>query len=481
MQVTEVSSEGLKKKYKIVVDAARIQSQMEVELRAAGEQVKIPGFRPGFIPMKILHQRYGKSVQGDVLKQVINQATNDFVTEKNFRPTLTPSVNIEAYEDGGDLAFTVDFEVFPDMPEIDFSKIKLERKTFEIADADLEKTLATIAERNPTLVSAGKDAIAVDGNVLTIDFKGMLDGVAFKGGTATNFSLELGSGQFIQGFEQQLIGAKEGDDCKVVVTFPADYPSGDLAGKEAVFEVKVHAVLKKEPAIINDEFVKEKGFTDAAAFRDTVKGQMSKEYEQIVRNHLKKELFDILETKYDVDLPQGMVDMEFRSIWERLLEAKKQGDESLEGKSDDELKVEYTEIAKRRVKLGLLLADVGTRNKIQISREEMTRAIMQQASMYPGQENKVMDFYRKNPERVEDLRGPILEEKAVDFILDKVAFNDKKVSLEELTEEDEDGNDNQTAKPAKSSKKPKEDVKSDADEKTGDSAQKASAKKKANK
>lgn len=441
MQVTEISSQGLKKKYKIVVDAAQIESQMEVELKAAGEQVKIPGFRPGFIPMKILKQRYGKSVQGDVLKQVINQSTTDFVNEKKFRPTLTPQVNIEAYEEGGDLAFTVDFEVFPDMPDVDFSKIKLNRKTYDISEQDIDKTMVSIAERNPTLKPRPEGSKAENGDVLTIDFKGMVKGVAFEGGTASGFNLELGSGQFIEGFEPQLIGAKEGEERTVTVTFPKDYPSGDLAGKEADFAVTVHQIQKKEPAEITEEFVKGKGFASVQAFRDTVRGQMAKEYDQIVRNHLKKDLFDILENEQDFNLPQGMVDMEFNSIWQRLQEAKKQGDASLEGKTDDELKEEYMDIARRRVKLGLLLAEVGSRQNIQISREEMTRAIMQQASLYPGQENKVMDFYRKNPERVEDLRGPILEEKAVDFVLSKVTFSDQKVTLEDLLADDEDEGD----------------------------------------
>jgi trigger factor len=438
MQATELSSAGLKKQYKIVVDKARIQAQTEIELKAAGEQVKIPGFRPGFIPMKILQQRYGKAVQSDVLKQVINQATNEFISEKNFRPTMTPEVNIESFEEDADLAFTISFEVFPDMPDVDFTKIKLSRKVYEISDQDIDKTMTTIAERNPKLVRASEGSKAALGNVVNIDFRGSVAGVEFKGGTATNFQLELGSNQFIDGFEKQLVGVKEGDERTVTVTFPVEYPAADLAGKEADFAVKVHEILAKEPAEIDDTFVKEKGFADVAAFREAVRGQMAKEYDQIVRNQLKKELFDILESEHKLELPQGMVDLEFNSIWQRLQEAKQQGDESIIGKSDDELKTEYMDIAKRRVKLGLMLAEVGTRNKIQITREELTRAIMQQASQYPGQESKVIDFYRKNPERAEELRGPILEEKAVDFVLSKVTFNDQKVALDDLVDEDED-------------------------------------------
>jgi len=471
MQATQISSEGLKREFKIVVDSASIQSQMETELKTAGEQVKIPGFRPGFIPMKILKQRYGKSVQGDVLKQAINQATNDFIAEKSFRPTLTPQVNIESYEEGKDLVFSIAFEVFPEMPEVDFKKITLHRKVYEISEEDVDTTVATIAERNPKLVRAPEGTIAALGNVLTIDFKGTVNGIAFNGGTASGFKLELGSGQFIAGFEEQLVGAKEGDERKVTVTFPKDYPGADIAGKEADFAVTIHEIHIKEVADINDEFVKAKGFSDIKAFRDTVRAQMSKEYDTLVRNSLKKELFDILE-KEKIELPQAMVDMEFNSIWQRLLEAKKQGDDSFEGKTEDELKAEYMEIARRRVKLGLLLADIGSRQKIQISREELTRAIMEQASQYPGQENKVMDFYRKNPERMEDLRGPILEEKAVDFILNESIFVERKVSLEELASGDEEEDNSGEIKPANAEKK--ESKKEESPKKTAGKKKKTS-------
>ena len=488
MQVTELSSNGLNKSYKIIVDKAQIQAQMEVELRAAGEQVKIPGFRPGFIPMKILQQRYGKSVQGDVLKQAINQATNDFVTEKKFRPTLTPQVNIDSYEEGGDLAFIIDFEVFPEIPAIDFSKIKLDRKIYEITEQDIDKTMETIAARNPKLIRADAGTKAALGDVTVIDFKGTVGGVAFNGGTATNFKLELGSKQFIEGFEQQLVGVKEGEERTVTVTFPKEYQAADLAGKEADFAVTVHEIHTKESAKIDDDFCKEKGFTNLRTFREAVKSQMAKEYDQIVRNHLKKDLFDILEEKSNFELPQGMLDMEFNSIWQRLQEAKKQGDESLVGKSDDELKAEYTDICKRRVKLGLLLAEVGSVNKIQITREELTRAIMEQASQYPGQENKIIDFYRKNPERVEELRGPILEEKAVDFVLNSVSFTDHKVTLDDLAEDDLDDSDETAesskdakSKSAKAAKKSSDGNVDQSEEEGADGAKKTSAKKKANK
>ena len=451
MQVTELESKGLKKSFKIVVGAAQINEQMETELKAAGERVKIPGFRPGFIPMKILQQRYGKSLQPDVLKAVINHASSDVIAKKKLKPAMTPQINIEDYKEGGDLAFTMSFESFPDMPEIAFDQITLERKTFEIEEKEIDESAARVAEHNPKFAPAAEGSKARSGNAVLIDFKGMVDGKAFDGGSAEDFRLELGSGQFIEGFEEQLIGTRKGDDKIVNVTFPKDYPAQNLAGQEASFAVKVKDILIKETPEVNDEFTKTLGFADVRAFREAIRDRLMKEYDQVVRNQLKKQLFDTLEEKAEFEAPQSMVEMEFNTIWERLQEAKKRGDDIMADKDEEELKKEYQRIAQRRVKLGLLLADVGSRHKLQITREELGRAVMQQAGNYPGQEQQVMEFYRKHPERADDLRGPILEEKAVDFILSKVTFDDTKVSVDELVEESEEDGDSKK-KAAKSSK-----------------------------
>lgn len=457
MQVTELESKGLRKSFKITVDAAQINDQVEQELRTAGERVKIPGFRPGYIPMKILKQRYGKSVQNDVLQKVINRASGEAVAQKKLRPAVTPQVDINEYKEGGDLTFTMSFESFPEIAEINFGKITLERKTFEIDQKRIDEATQSIAERSPKLNRAPEGTKAKLGNVVTIDFKGTIDGVAFDGGAASNFNLELGSGQFIEGFEEQIVGAREGEDVTVNVPFPKNYQAKNLAGKDAAFAVTVKEIHTKEAPALDDEFAKKHGFNDMAAFRDAIRGQLVKEYDNVVRNQLKKQLFDELEGLCKFSLPQGMVDQEFESIWQRLKEAQEQGDESVAGKDEAELRKEYKAIAERRVKLGLLLADVGNKNAIQISREELMQAVYQQARMFPGQEQKVMEFYRDHPERTNDLRGPILEEKAVDFILTKVKFNDTKVAVEDLVEEEED--DSSKKKSAKSSKKSEEESK----------------------
>ncbi|MDX2112681.1 MAG: trigger factor [Alphaproteobacteria bacterium] len=448
MQINELESQGLKTKFKLVVPASVINQQTETELKAAGEKVKIPGFRPGYIPMKVLQQRYGKAVQGDVLKSVINQTTVEVLREKNIRPALAPQINIDTYQDGGDLTFTMEVERFPEMPEIKFTDITLERLTYEISDQEIDEAAKRIAERSPELKDAKEGAKAAKGDVLSIDFKGMMDGVAFDGGTAEGFKLELGSKQFIDGFEDQLIGSKVGDDKIVTVTFPEAYPAENLAGKEASFAVKVHAIYHKEVPEVNDAFAKARGFEDGKALREAIRSQLAKEYDSVVRSKMKKQLFDQLDSAFEIELPQGMVEMEFNSIWERLQQAKQSGDSSLEGKSDDELKEEYRAIAKRRVKLGIMLAEIGQKNKLQISREELSRAVMQQASNFPGQERQVIEFYQKNPDRMEDLRGPILEEKSVDLILSKVKISDKKITIDELMKDDEEQGEAES-KPAK--------------------------------
>ncbi len=437
MKVTELEKKGLKVVLKIVVDADVIRQQTEAELKTAGERVKIPGFRPGYIPMKVLQQRYGKAVEADVIKQVVSRSSSDALAQKKIRPVATPKVDIDKdYKEGSDLGFTLTVESFPPVPKVAFDKINLERQTYEIADSDIEDASKRIAERSPNFERAKEGTKAKEGHVVNIDFKGMIDGVAFDGGTATGFRLELGSGQFIEGFEGQLIGAKEGDEREVKVTFPKQYHAESLAGKPAVFEVKVNEVHEKQLPAIDEKFATERGFADLKALQDAIRSQLAKEYDQIVRTRLKKQLFDHLDETVDFELPESMVEMEFNSIWERLQEARAQGDESVAGRSDAELKEEYMDIARRRVKLGIMLADIGTQNNIVVSRDELGRAAMQQASMFPGQERQVMEFYKNNPDRLEDLRGPILEEKAVDYVLSKVSMKDSKVSTKELAEED---------------------------------------------
>ncbi len=434
MQVTELESKGLKKNFKIIVGAEAIKARTETELKEVGKNAKIDGFRAGQVPLKVLEKRYGKAVQADVIKQVINSSIGDLVSKNKFRPTFTPQVAVEDYKEGGELAFKVEIEVFPEVPDLSFDDITLERRVFEVAQSDIDEAAQRIASHSPEFVALPEGTKAKSGNIVKIDFKGKVGGEAFAGGSAEDFDLELGSNQFIAGFEDQLIGAKSGEKRIVKVTFPEKYPSANLAGKDAEFEVTVKSVQEAKTPEVNEEFAKARGFSDLAALHEAIRAQIVSEFDQVVRDQLKKQLFDSLEKKYTFELPESMVEMEFNTIWERVKQSKEEGDESLKGKSDEELKSEYQQISRRRVTLGILLAEVGTRNKIQVSREEISRAVMQQARQFPGQERQIVEFYQKHPDRLENLRGPILEEKAVDLILGKVKFNDTKLSISELVE-----------------------------------------------
>ncbi len=438
MQVTQLKAEGLKKSYKVVVDAETINTEMDAHLRAAGERVKMPGFRPGFIPMKVLKARYGKTVQSDVIREMIRKTSTELMADRKIFPSVTPNVNIEKYEEGGSLTYTIDIEAFPDVPEISFDKISLERSTYEIEESDIDETMATVAKENPELVRAKSGSKTQMGHVVFIDFKGMIDDVAFPGGTATGFKLKLGSKQFIDTFEEQLVGFKEGQDTVVSVTFPENYHSNALAGRKAKFEVTIKEIHDEKIPEIDKDFAKKCGFADLKGFREAIRKQMAQEYDQVVRNQLKKQLFDALEKECTFQLPENMVEMEFKTIWDRLKQAQSEGDDSLGEQSEEEMEEEYRQIARRRVKLGILLAEIGNRNKISVNSDELSRALNKQIALFPGQEKKIMEFYRNNPDRVQDLRGPIMEEKAVDFILAKVKFKDKKMSLKELADAGDD-------------------------------------------
>ena len=371
MQVTELEAQGLKKKFNIIIGADAIEAGKQLELEKIGKTAKIAGFRTGKVPMKTLQNMYGKAIIADVLDKAIKDSVNELATKNNFRAAAAPDIKLEEYNEGGDLVFSVGLELFPELPELNFEEISITRKVFDITEKDIDDAANRIAQRSPEFVELPAETAAENGNIVRIDFKGTLDCIEFAGGTSEDFELKLGSKQFIEGFEDQLIGAKAGENRIVKVTFPAKYPAANLAGKDAQFAVNVKAVLEAKTPEINEEFATARGFENLAALRDRIKEQMEREYGEIIRNHLKKQLFDALEENFIFDLPESMVDAEFKTIWERVQQAKAEGDEELKAKSEEELLAEYKKLANRRVKLGILLAEVGTREKIQISREEI--------------------------------------------------------------------------------------------------------------
>lgn len=439
MQVNELKKEKLIREYEVKVGADAIEKQMEEQLQSISKRVKIPGFRPGHIPVKILKQRYGKSVLGEVLEKTVSTTSSDLLKEKGERPALQPKIEIVSYDEGKDLQYKMSYEVLPEIPTVDYGKLALDKLTFEVPAEEIDESLKRLGSASGSYEAKPEDAKAENGDAVKIDFTGYLNGEAFEGGAATDFRLELGSGQFIPGFEEQLVGTKAGDEVTVKVSFPADYHKEDLAGQPTEFKVKVHQVFVQKAPEMNDEFASRFGMESIEKLREALRDQIAKDYDQIARTKMKKQLFDQMDNLVKFDAPAGMVDLEFDNIWARLEEAKKQGDESL-NKPEDELRAEYKAIAERRVRLGLVLAEIGRNNNIKVTQDELSRAVMDHARMFPGQEKRVFEFYRQNPGQLEELRGPIIEEKAVDFILEKAKLTERQVTIDELIKDDEEEN-----------------------------------------
>lgn len=453
MQIKETGNKGLKREYTVTVPAADIAAKTDAQLKEVGKKVKISGFRPGHVPAKVLKQKYGKSVMGEVLEKAVHEASHKVIEGNKLRPALQPDIKVVSFDEGKDLELTIKLEVFPEVPELPLDKVEINKPTFEIDSKEVDEAVSRLAERNKTRKAKGDSAKAAKGDTVRIDFKGLKDGVAFPGGTSENFSLELGSGQFIPGFEDQLIGKKKGDEVKVEVTFPEAYHAEDLAGQPVVFEVKVHEVLESQIPEVNDAFAKEMGFESLEALKTSLKEHISKDYNGYARNRMKKELFDKLEDLCTFEVPEGMVEAEFRSIWNRLKQAQKEGDPSVAGRDDKELEEEYRAIAKRRVSLGVYLAELGRANKVDVTQQELMGAVVEQARQYPGHEAQVIEFYRKNPNAVEELRGPIFEDKVVDLIFGKVKSKDQPMTLEELVKLDLEEDEAETQPKKKAAKK----------------------------
>lgn len=455
MQIKEIGNQGLKREYNVIVPAADIAAKTAAQLKEISKSVKISGFRPGHIPANILKQRYGKSIAGEVLEKAVHDASHQVIDGNKLRPAVQPEIKVVSFEEGKDLELSIKLEVFPEVPELALDKVEISKPTFEIAEKEIDDALGRLTERNKTRKPKPDSAKAQKGDTVRIDFKGLKDGVAFEGGTSENFQLELGSGQFIPGFEDQLIGTKKGDDVKVNVTFPEHYHSKDLAGAPVVFEVKVHEVLESQVPEVNEEFAKELGFESLDALKTSLREHIAKDYNQYVRNRMKKDLFDKLENLCEFEVPESMVDAEFKGIWARLKQAQEEGDPSVSGRDEKELEEEYKAIALRRVRLGIYLAELGRTSNVQVSHQELMGAVVEQARQYPGNEAKVIEFYRKNPTQIEELRGPLFEDKVVDLIFEKVKKSEQKMSLEELVKLDmEDEVEGQAKeKPVKTKKK----------------------------
>jgi trigger factor len=437
MQITETNATGLKREFKVVVPAGTLQGQIETRLRELGERIRMPGFRPGKVPLQLLKQRYEKSVMGEVLEKTVQEGSHQLLSDRNLRPASQPKVEIVKFENGQDLEFSVAMEVIPEITPVDFKTINLERTVVDVPEAEIDESLQRLAKRQRKPEPASDDHAAQSGDVVVIDFVGRVDGTEFEGGKGEDFHLELGSGMFIPGFEDQLIGLTKGATKLVNVTFPAEYGNKDLAGKPAEFDVTVKQVSQLKDTAIDDEMAKALGADDLQTLRKRVREQIERDYGLAGRARLKRGLLDQLADKHDFTLPEGLVEAEFEAIW-RQIDADMKADRldaEDKGKSEEQLKTEYRDIAKRRVKLGLLLSEVGRSNNIQVPNDDLTRAVIAEARRYPGQEKQVIDYYQKSPEALNQLRAPIYEDKVIDFILELAQISERHTTPEQFRKE----------------------------------------------
>ncbi|MBN9545869.1 MAG: trigger factor [Alphaproteobacteria bacterium] len=445
MQITQTVSEDLRRQFTVTIAASELDAKVTKRLEEMKPRVNLKGFRPGKAPVSFLKKQFGKSVMGEVVEQAVNEGSQKAIADNQLKPALQPRVepvgDVQQVVDGkADLQFTVTVDLMPDFQTTDVSKLTVERLTSDVTDADVDEALDRLAKQTRGYAAKPEGEAAAKDDVATIDFLGSIDGVPFDGGKGENFNLTLGSGQFIPGFEDQLIGAKAGESRDVKVTFPAEYHAPDLAGKEAVFAVTVKEIKTPEEAKVDDELATKMGLENLATLKDRVRDQVKGDFTAASRLHLKRRILDALDSAHDFPLPPAMVEAEFESIWAQVeAELKREGKTAAdEGKTEDELKAEYRAIAERRVRLGLVLGKLGEQNGITITGEEVNRAIMARARQFPGQEQQVFQYYANNQQAQAEIRAPLFEDKVVDFIAELAQVNDKPVDRETLFKDPDD-------------------------------------------
>jgi trigger factor len=447
MQVIETSNEGLKRQLKVVLPAGELGNRFEQRLDEIKGRVQIKGFRPGKVPTAHLKKVYGRSLMAEVLQQAVEEVSQKAIADRNERPAMQPKIDLPEQPEEienvlagkSDFSFSMSFEVLPQITVANLAELKLEKITAEVDGKDIDKALDNLAERNVKFV-ADEGRSAATGDRMTIDFVGKLGGEPFEGGTGEGIQLVLGQGNFIPGFEAGLEGAKTGDARTVTANFPETYPVDTLKGKEAQFDVTVKEVARPEKPAIDEEFAKSLGAESVEKLRELVSAQIAREFEQASRTKLKRQLLDALEKAHDFALPPSLVDSEFAGIWAQVEQGMKQAGKSFpdEGKTEDEAKAEYRAIAERRVRLGLVIGEIGEKNQIQVSQDELRRALVEQARRFPGQESMVYDYYQKNPAALAELRAPIFEDKVVDYIVELARPTVRTVSSEELMKPEEE-------------------------------------------
>ncbi|SDR49976.1 trigger factor [Rhizobiales bacterium GAS113] len=442
MQVTEVFSQGLQRSYRVVFPLAGVADKVNAQLDDLRTKVQLKGFRPGKAPISHLRRLYGRSVMGEVIQDTVNEASRKIVDEHHIKLAQEPRVKfpedkalVDAMAEGkADLDFSVDVEVLPEIPNVDLTGVSLTRETTAIDEAMVDQAVQRLAEQNRSFTPAEAGHKAETGDRLTVDFVGTVDGVAFDGGKAEGIEVVLGQSSFIPGFEDGLAGASAGEERKVEATFPEAYARPDLAGKAARFDVQVKEVARPDAIKVDDELAKGFNMDNLEALKTSVKASIERDFTLASRQKLKRKLLDALAEKFTFDLPPTMLEQEFSNIWGQVESEMKASGKSFadDGTTEDEVRADYRKIAERRVRLGLVLADMGQKANISVSDEEMSQALVARARQYPGQEREVWDFYKKNPQALAELRAPIFEEKTVDHLLGQVKVEEKAVSREEL-------------------------------------------------
>ena len=488
MQIKETTNEGLKRGYQLTITADEIAARVDSEIKKIAPQVKMPGFRPGKVPANLVKKMHGEQIHAQAVNDTIRESVDELMTSKELRPAMQPKIDLgEGYEDGKDAVLTVDMEVLPKVETPTLDGLKLERLTVPVSDEQVDEAVARLAEGQKSYKDAPKSKKAAEGDQVIIDFTGKLDGVEFDGGKAEDAPLVLGSGQFIPGFEEQLTGVKAGDEKTITVTFPADYPAADLKGQEATFDIVVKAVKTETEMVIDDELAKNMGLQDLEQLKGLMRGQLEQETNGLTRTQMKRQLLDTLAAGHDFPVPESMVDAEFDQIWAQLQqEAAREDDPEAALKEIEAEKDDYRRIAERRVRLGLLLSEIGQENGVQVSNQEMSMLIQQAAQQYrPEDRERFIQYVQSEPMAAAQLRAPLYEDKVVDFLFDKAEVTEREVTREEL-EAAIEADETEEAKPAAKKKAPakKKAAADKADDKKADAkaekkapAKKAAAKK----
>ncbi|WP_347815825.1 trigger factor [uncultured Planktomarina sp.] len=433
MQVTETLNEGLKRGYNIVVTADELSAKVDEKLVEARPEIEMKGFRKGKVPMALLKKQYGQRLMGEAMQESIDGAMSKHFEDSGDRPAMQPAVKMtnDDWKEGDDIHVEMSYEALPTIPEVDLKKIKLEKMIAKADEVSVDEALANLAETAQDFADRKKGTKAKDGDQVTIDFLGKVDGEAFDGGAAEDYPLVLGSNSFIPGFEAQLVGVKLGEEVEVNVTFPAEYGAENLAGKDAVFECKIKAVKAPKAAEINDELATKFGAEDLAALKGQITERLEAEYAGAARAVQKRHLLDALDKMVKFELPPSLVEAEAGQIAHQLWH-----DENPDVQGHDHPEIEPTDehntLAERRVRLGLLLAELGQKAEIQVTDAEMTQAMMNQARQYPGQEREFFEFVQQNPQMQQQMRAPLFEDKVVDYVFELATVTDKDVSKDEL-------------------------------------------------